>query len=69
MDESLRCGTIALMTSSEALIKHAQRSQLSVLYGFVFFFPNILSTLLLLDKPRWMWVFYYYNLKDHTSYL
>lgn len=38
MDESLRCGTIALMASSEALIKHAQRSQLSVLYGFVFFF-------------------------------
>lgn len=68
MDESLRCGTIALMASSEALIKHAQRSQLSVLYGFVFF-SNILSTLFLLDKPRWMWVFYYYNLKDRTSYL
>lgn len=41
MDESLRCGTIALMASSEALIKHAQRSQLSVLYGFVFFFFQI----------------------------
>ena len=42
MDESLRYGMIALMASSEALIKHAQRSQLSVLYVvlFFFFFPK-----------------------------
>ena len=38
MDESLRYGMIALMASSEALIKHAQRSQLSVLYVVLFFF-------------------------------
>ena len=36
MDESLRHSTIALMASSEALVKHAQMSQLSVLYDFFF---------------------------------
>ena len=36
MDESLRYSTIALMASSEALVKHAQMSQLSVLYDFFF---------------------------------